>query len=204
MGLDVPVIFSSKGSLFPGLPFLRRVAWGDFPGFIGSTKSSDISSPSQVPPVSLGTRYLRWVIDFAPPVGSPDLPAAVVHGHRWTCPMVFAGDGRLSQVSGEPLCMRAPLFDPGGSDRSRHVPNSPMLPSRFLTLSATTITILSRLNHAAHMLAVYASRRESPQRRARLATSWLAKPYLGRTYTCWVPISNFKAALNPPLPTSQT
>jgi len=54
------------------------------------------------------------------------------------------------------------------------------------------------------MLAVYASRRGLPQRRARLATSWLAKPYLGRTCTCWVPISNFKAALNPPLPTSQT
>ena len=167
-------------------------------------ESSDISSPSQVPPVSLGTWYLRWVIDFAPPVGSPDPPAAVVHDHRWTCPMVFAGDRRLSQVSGDPLCMRAPLFDPGGSDRSRHVPNSPMLPSRFLTPSATTITILSRFNHAAHMLAVYASRRESPQRRARLATSWLAKPYLDRTCTCWVPISNFKAALNPPLPTSQT
>ena len=117
---------------------------------------------------------------------------------------MIAGDERLSQVPGEPLCMRAPLFDPGGSDRSRHRASGPMLPSRFLTPSTTTRTVLSRLHHAAHMLAVYASRRGSPQRRARLAPSPLARRSLGRTYTCWVPLSHFKAASQPPLPTSQT
>jgi hypothetical protein len=190
--------------MFPGLPSLDRVAWGDFPGFTGSMESSDISYPSQVPLVSLGARYLRWVIGFAPPVGSPDPRVALVHGRRWTGPIGIAGDRRFSQVSGDPLCMRAPLFDPGGSDRSRPMSIGPMLPSEFLTPSATTITVLSRLNHAAHMLAVYASRRGSPLRRARLAISWLARPSLSRTCTCWVPIPNFKAASEPPLPTSQT
>jgi hypothetical protein len=37
---------------------------------------------------------------------------AVVHGLRWTGPIAHAGDGRLSQVPGEPICMHAPLFDP--------------------------------------------------------------------------------------------
>jgi hypothetical protein len=87
MGLGVPAIFPSKAPNVPGLPSLRRVAWGDFPGFIGNMESSDISSPSQIPPVSLGIRYLRWVIGFAPPVGSPHPRVAVVHGHRWTGPI---------------------------------------------------------------------------------------------------------------------
>ena len=94
---------------------LDRVAWGDFPGFTGSMKSSDISSPSQIPPVSLGIRYLRWMMGFAPPETSPDPRVAVVHGRRWTGPISFAGDGRFSQVSGEPMCMHAPLFDPSGT-----------------------------------------------------------------------------------------
>jgi hypothetical protein len=76
---------------------------------------SDISNPSQRPPVSLGRRYLPWVMGFAPPVGSPHPRVAVVHGHRWTGPIEGAGDGRFSQVSGEPICMHAPLFDPGGT-----------------------------------------------------------------------------------------
>ena len=154
-------------------------------------KSSDISGPSRLPLVSLGSQYLRWVIGFAPPVGSPHPQAAVVHGHRWTGPIAIAGDRRRSQVSGNPLCMRAPLFDPGGPDRSRPESNGLMLPSEFLTPSATTITVLSRLNHAAHMLAVYASRRGSPQRRARLASRSWARRLRDRTFTCWVPYSNF-------------
>jgi hypothetical protein len=131
--------------------------------------------PSQASSVSLDVWYLRGVFGFAPKADTPGLPLALVHDHRWTCPIRDAGDGRCSQVSGEPLCMRALLFDPGGSTCSCPLPNQSMLPSGFPIPSATTRTVLSRLNHAAHMLAVYASRRESPQRRARLATSRLAR-----------------------------
>ena len=106
VGLKVPAIFLSNASKVPGLPSLDRVAWGDFPGFTGSMKSSDISSPSRIPPVSLGIRYLRWVMGFAPPGTSPDPRVALVHGHRWTGPIEIAGDGRLSQLPGEPCTIR--------------------------------------------------------------------------------------------------
>ncbi len=77
-------------------------------------KSSDISHPSHMPPVSLGIRSLCWVIGFAPHVSSPRRPVAMVHGHRWTSPIIDTGDKRLSQVPGEPMCVHAPLSDPGG------------------------------------------------------------------------------------------
>ena len=96
MGLGVPAIFPSNKSIVPGLPSLHRVAWGDFPGFTGSMESSDISRPSQIPPVVLGIGYLRWVVGFAPPVDSPPPRVAMVHGHPWTGPIGIAGDRRLS------------------------------------------------------------------------------------------------------------
>jgi hypothetical protein len=98
VGLGVPAIFPSNASKVPGLPSLRRVAWGDFPDFTGTMESSDVSNPSRRPPVSLGRWYLRWVMGFAPPIGSPHPLVAVVHGLRWTGPIAHAGDGRLSQV----------------------------------------------------------------------------------------------------------
>src|SRR6266516_115034 len=55
-----------------------------------------------------------------------------------------------------------------------------------------TRTVLSRLDHAAHMRAVYASQCGSPRRRARLASRLLARLCLGRACTCWAPISNFQ------------
>ena len=61
----------------------------------------------------------------------------------------------------------------------------------FHTVSPTR-TVLSRLHHAAHIRAVYASQGGSPRRHARLASRLLARPCLGRTCTCWAPISNFK------------
>jgi hypothetical protein len=50
--------------------------------------------------------------------------------------------------------MRAPLYDPGGAARA-------VLPSATLMASATHDRF-SGLDHAAHMLAVYASPRRSP------------------------------------------
>jgi len=61
----------------------------------------------------------------------------------------------------------------------------------FHTVSPTR-TVLSRLHHAAHIRAVYASQGGSPRHHARRASRLLARPCLGRTCTCWAPISNFK------------
>src|SRR5262249_31308844 len=44
---------------------------------------------------------------------------------------------------------------------------------------------ISRLNHAAHPLAVYASQPGLPRHHARLASGWWP-PLPGRTRTCWV------------------
>jgi len=155
-------------------------------------ESSDISPSLPSASVALSARYLRWM--------RGSLRGRVHPTHPWPGPWspvdppgMAAGDGRFSQVPGEPLCMHAPLFDPGGSARPRHETDESMLPSGFSTPSATTRSVLSRLYHAACMCAVYASRRGSPQRRARLASRLLARRWRDRTCTCWVPFSNFKA-----------
>lgn len=44
----------------------------------------------------------------------------MVHGHRWTGPIMVTGDERLSQVPGEPIYMHAPLSDPGGLTYPSH------------------------------------------------------------------------------------
>ena len=62
---------------------------------------------------------------------------------------------------------------------------------RGLNTVGPTLCRLSRLNHAAYMLAVYASPCGSPQHSARLASRSLAKRYRDRIFTCWVPYSNF-------------
>jgi hypothetical protein len=50
---------------------------------------------------------------------------------------------------------------------------------------------LSRLNHVAIALAVYASQHELPRLHARLATGgWSPSP--GRTYTCWLTTDGFQ------------
>ena len=82
--------------MFPGLPSLDRVAWGDFPGFTGSMEPSDISSPSQVPPVSLGARYLRWVIQLAVRLVVEDsLPYRPASWHLWRDHRVFVPFGTI-------------------------------------------------------------------------------------------------------------
>ena len=83
------------------------------------------------------------------------------------------GDGRTSQVPGGPQCERALLFDPGGTVARGHCCAS-MLPSAISTASAPAKTLISRLNHTARSLAVYASQGGLPHRYARLASGWLA------------------------------
>src|SRR5918998_5053358 len=55
-----------------------------------------------------------------------------------------------------------------------------------------TMPLVSRLNHAAYMLAVYASPCGSPHHGARLASRSLARRQRDRTFTYWVPYSNFQ------------
>jgi hypothetical protein len=127
---------------------------------------------------------------------------ALAHGHRWACPVMFTGDRRLSQVPGKPIYIHAPLFDPGGPASPCHIERNrcclPVSENR-----RPHETLLSRLHHAACMLAVYASPCGSPRHGARLASSPLAKLWLDGTFTRWVSKSISRSLLHSPFPTIQ-
>ena len=67
-----------------------------------------------------------------------------------------------------------------------------------------TMSLVSRLHHAAYMLAVYASPCGSPLHGARLASRSWARRYRDRTFTCWVPYSNFQVVSGTSFPNGQT
>src|SRR5262249_46910898 len=56
----------------------------------------------------------------------------------------------------------------------------------FRTTSTPTITSISRLNHTARPLTVYASQGGLPHRHARLASGWLASLVRAGVATRWV------------------
>jgi hypothetical protein len=86
------------------------------------------------------------------------------------------GDNRVSQIPEEPLCTCPAPFGPRWDQTRQASFGMLMLPSVNTTTSAPTIT-LSRLNHTACTLAVYASQHGSPRDHARLASGcWPALP----------------------------
>lgn len=82
------------------------------------------------------------------------------------------GDSSVSQVPGGPVVRVPRSMTPVRPTTSRHSSPS-MWPSVSGTTSARTMSSISGLHHAAHGLAVYASRRRLPDTRARLASGWL-------------------------------
>ena len=107
------------------------------------------------------------------------------------------GDVEISQVPGESPCTRAPLIDPGRADIVRSVATTSVLSSVLPSTSTPTIIPLSRLDHAAHALAVYASQPGSPLHHARLASGWWTT-LAGRA---WLPAglrSRFQFIHSPP------
>ena len=71
------------------------------------------------------------------------------------------GKTEVSQVPGEPCCTCALLLDSGGFLDS-HQDESRNIAFRFIDTVGHHETGLSKLDHTAHVLAVYALRRESP------------------------------------------
>jgi hypothetical protein len=104
----------------------------------------------------------------------------------------FSGDDRASQVPGEPQCLHALLFDPGGT-LALLLSHARMLPSAGSTASASA-THLSRLNHTAYRPPVYASQPGLPQKHATLG-SGCQHALPGRTVYLQGPTKEF------PLPT---
>jgi hypothetical protein len=97
-------------------PWLRRVPIGTVPRFHGYYEVLRLPAA-----LSASLRFLRLTVTTAAPVFAPVQPDA---GHRaWSfgcgssAPHV-SGDGRVSQVPGEPFCAYALVFDPGRTDAS--------------------------------------------------------------------------------------
>ena len=74
---------------------------------------------------------------------------------------------------------------------------------RTLNYVGPTMASLSRLNHAACLLAVYASPVRLPQHNARLATDLLARLWPGGTFPHWTPSLIFKETSTTSFPSSQ-
>src|SRR5438128_8261502 len=89
------------------------------------------------------------------------LPSVAERSHRRPGALVLTGcpscrstrgDGRLSQVPGEPHCAHALLFDPGGTSAPDHLDAS-VLPSAIITTSApTTNPFRGSITRPAHSL----------------------------------------------------
>jgi hypothetical protein len=157
---------------------------GPFPCFLGTTRRSD--SLTTLPP---------GFVSFA--VAVPPLPVFRSCGGRAPIshrPGVLTGSPhRFSDVEssgpprflGDPLCT-CPALRPRRDQWARPfaAPRCclPLVQRRRLSHDS----YLSRLNHAAHALAVYASQPGSPRHHARLASGW-GPPLPGRHRTCWIP-----------------
>jgi hypothetical protein len=155
-----------------GAPFPPRGPSGWFPRFLGNTKHSDFLPPLPRCFVAFAARYRRCALGFVPADARRGIYGPGVVNRTPQHRFIDGGD-RTSQVPGGPQCERALLFDPGGTVARGHCCAS-MLPSAISTASAPAKTLISRLNHTARSLAVYASQGGLPHRRARLASGWLA------------------------------
>ena len=107
---------------------------------------------------------------FAPGDGEHATPGPGLFD-RVPLPALAHGDDQASQVPGEPRCVHAPLFDPGElftPGLLRRVDAAFRLPNNV----GARGYYLSRLNHAACTLPVYASQGGSLRHHATLGAGW--------------------------------
>jgi len=151
-----------------GAPFPPRGPSGRFPRFVGTVKHSDFLPLLPRRFVSFASRYRRYALGFVPADARRNRCGPGVVNRNPQYRFIDGGD-RTSQVPGGPQYERALLFDPGGTSARGHCCAS-MLPSAISTASAPTKTIISRLNHTARSLVVYASQGGLPHHHARLTS----------------------------------
>ena len=179
-----PCRLSARQPMIRSVASLRRVPWGRFPDFGGTINELRLLAAR---PAAL--RLLRLAVPrvalFAPAgVGTPPGPgrtcmAAVrVPRLRW----------RRRDLPGSWATHRlhAPLSDPGGTGGARPVPAPPAWPSAPVTASASTITTISGLNHAACKAPCvrFAAGVAPGPRNTRFRLAGL--PWPVRSSTCWV------------------
>ena len=136
---------------------------------LSTIERSDSLLPLSSGFVAFTFRYRLSTRFFAPFPGGM-LPREDIRKRSPALPLriPFSGDDRASQVPGEPQCLHALLFDPGGTLTLLLI-HARMLPSAGNTASASA-TNLSRLNHTAYRPPVYASQPGLPQDHATLGS----------------------------------
>ena len=163
---DVLVICPSRSPIARSTASLRRVPWGGFPDFIGTISGLRL--------LVLHPAALRCLRLAVPPCCPCPLPRAGTTPGSLDC--FYRGARAASsrwRKRGLPGSWTTLAYMPRSqtpADRL-HLANSvqPMLPSANLTASAPHQS-LSRLNHAAYRLPVYASQPGSPPHHATLGT----------------------------------
>lgn len=106
--------------------------------------------------------------------------------------LLSAGDEKISQVPGGTLHARPALRPRPGVSVRRF--DGYAVACRQQEGVGPNHKPISGLNHAARVLAVYASPRTIARCGARLATSRSATPWLGGTFTRWLPMIGFDDA----------
>ena len=166
---NVPAIFPSASSISRSAASLRRVPRGEFPGFAGTYQPTPTSRPPSrlTSSPSLGTT-----------TASPSSLPRSRTIPRGPGPLLSRRPRRLITVErtryprflGDP-CVHAPLFDPGGPPAPGHYRAGDVV---FRTVNDvdSAYRVLSRLNHAACTLSVYASQPGSPPVCATLDSGW--------------------------------
>ena len=155
------------GALFRSAGFLGRVPpprrYGE--GAPTSTRSSRVTSLRSFGGTDAG------------PACSLPSPCEPAYGEvfwplftRWPYPGNFVGIEQISQVPGESLCA-CPALRPRRS-RQPQIDSGKRCCLPLFGRRRPPQVLLSRLNHAAHTLAIYASQPGSPHVHARLASGW--------------------------------
>ena len=167
-------MFPISSSLIRRLASLHRIARDSllrFPRYYQGVPTSH--SPFRPTHFSFVWRYHALLR----PGGSGELPFAGSSSELRRClnPLpspAFVEMSRISQVPGQPLREHALLFDPGGPNASGHY-DALSVAFRSVDDVGSAIGHLSRLNHTACSLAVYASRLGLLRsHHARLASRW--------------------------------
>jgi hypothetical protein len=149
-------------------PFPRPGPRGrEFPGFDGTMEHYDFLPPVSPHSVAFARRYLGAARGFALAARRTGRSASLRLVTRYPRPGKIRGDGRISYVPGQPSCL-CPVLRPRWTRRIRPFRCAGVAPAMTKTKASTLD--LSRLNHTASALAVYASQDGSPRHHARLAS----------------------------------
>ena len=165
---NVLAICPSASSIIRSAASLRRVLWGEFPDLTGPISRLRLLAPRRA-----SLRFLRSALPPLRPLCSPGVgrfPVGLDHFYRGGPRRAITVEKtRYPRFLGDP-CVHAPLFDPGGPPAPGHYRTGDVV---FRTLNnVDSAFALSRLDHAACTLSVYASQPESPPDRATLDSGW--------------------------------